>query len=151
MKQFLVAMVLVVGANSGCGMSTGPQGPNGAGGGGGTGGGTAMSDSGCMLKSMVSVIRSSSAPTVTVDGAASLSCASAVALVELKVCLQWSTSAGFEDVKCETVTKSNAALQTLVTQVSCTGQKTFRATADATVNGRPLPQVLSVPLDVTCR
>ncbi len=153
MKKNEVMMMLSLSIFSGCGTSTGPQGPigGGSGGGNGAGGGSAMTDSGCMLKSMVSVVRSSSAPTVTVNGAASLGCAGTVSLAELKVCLQWSTSSGFEDVKCETVTKSNTALQTLVTQVACTGQKTFRATADAIVDGQALPQTVSAPLDVTCR
>jgi hypothetical protein len=58
------------------------------------------------------------------------------ALLELKVCVQWEAGAGFEDVICQTETKSNVKTLELTAESGCgLSEKKYRTEATLTVDG----------------
>jgi hypothetical protein len=95
--------------------------------GGGGGGGASCSIS-------VTVEETAGAPKIT-TGKATVTC-DKEALLQLKVCLQWETGAGFEDIICQTDTQSSVKTLEVTAESACgLSEKKYRTEATLTVDG----------------
>ena len=80
--------------------------------------------------------------TMTGTGAASCD---GTAAIGLEVCVQWNPSGSFEDIMCQSSTRSGV-MQAQVDNLSSCGIATgrrFRARVNATIDGTAKPEVLS--------